>query len=317
MAGRRCARGRVSVVEVLFVLAMLAAGALVAWRPWQGGGEDEGTLGLRYGRRADQLLDVYLADGDTAGPHPLVVFVHGGGFSSGSRALGADRSLMRAVTGAGMVFASVDHGLWPPSRFPEPARDVARAVQYLRANAERFDLDPGRVALVGRSSGALLAGVVAWGPELRVPRSSDPVERESSRPQAWVNVSGPLDLLAMDGHVEVACFEGLRLMDVAHQRKVDASPLRLLHTWRTPPPPCFSIYRGEPGAEPLTDPHDARFGELLMAELAQAPGGRKAGHVLRSSSRATGEGTAGLAPELQAEVVAWIRDHARPPAASR
>ena len=112
-------------------------------------------------------LDVYRPLG--AGPFPVVVFVHGGGWHTGDK-----RSAVHAkadwLTARGVLFVSVNYRLSPtPQATPDPGRvtlpthaqDVARAVAFVRANAERWDADPGRLALMGHSAGAHLATLVA------------------------------------------------------------------------------------------------------------------------------------------------------------
>ena len=48
-----------------------------------------------------------------------------------------------------------------PARFPDPLLDARRAVRYLRANAERFDIDPDRIAVIGSSAGGHLAAFLS------------------------------------------------------------------------------------------------------------------------------------------------------------
>ncbi|HRZ84328.1 MAG TPA: alpha/beta hydrolase [Candidatus Hydrogenedentes bacterium] len=113
-------------------------------------------------------LDLYLPDPAPKGSVPLVVWVHGGGWSIGdkSNAMDCKASLL---TGAGYALASVNYRLSPripsddPGRIMHPvhAQDVATAVFWLREHAPEYGFDPGRIALMGHSAGAHLVSIVA------------------------------------------------------------------------------------------------------------------------------------------------------------
>ncbi len=108
--------------------------------------------GLNYapGDR-DALLDVY-APAESPGLLPAVVWVHGGGFISGSR---SDLSgYLQILAAHGFVTIGVDYTTAPEARFPTPVRQTNEALAYVSANAERFKIDPGRIFLAGDSAGA-------------------------------------------------------------------------------------------------------------------------------------------------------------------
>jgi len=94
------------------------------------------------------------------GPHALVVLLHGGGWEGGSRASMHDE--MAALARRGYAAAAVEYRLTRASRdvFPAAVADVRCAVRVLRARADRYDLDPSRVAAVGFSAGAHLASML-------------------------------------------------------------------------------------------------------------------------------------------------------------
>src|SRR5438093_13734257 len=101
---------------------------------------------------------IYVPDG--RGPHPALVFYHGGGWVIGDLYThdGICRSLANA---AGCVVASVDYRLAPESKYPVAARDSYAALRWLVADAARLGVDPRRVAVGGDSAGGNLATVVA------------------------------------------------------------------------------------------------------------------------------------------------------------
>jgi acetyl esterase/lipase len=88
------------------------------------------------------------------------VFVHGGGFVKGSRS--ETPRWNRWLNDAGYAVFDVGYRLAPPARGDEAAADVSCALAWLRSNAGRYGVDPGRVALGGRSAGGNLALTVAY-----------------------------------------------------------------------------------------------------------------------------------------------------------
>lgn len=106
-------------------------------------------------------LDVLLPEGP--GPHPVIAFLHGGGWRIGSRRVfvptfpageGFDR--MRA---AGFAVATVDYRLTGEAVFPAQLDDVRAALDWLRAHGAGHSLDPSRIVLWGESAGAHLAAL--------------------------------------------------------------------------------------------------------------------------------------------------------------
>ncbi|MCX4750146.1 alpha/beta hydrolase [Kitasatospora sp. NBC_01287] len=114
------------------------------------------------------LLDLHLPPvaAAGAGPVPLVVWVHGGGFRYGDRRRPpetlAPGALWAALTGAGIAVATVDYRLSGEARFPAQLADVTAAVEFLRRNSAALGLDAGRVALWGESAGGTLAALAGF-----------------------------------------------------------------------------------------------------------------------------------------------------------
>ena len=85
--------------------------------------------------------------------------------------------------------------------WPVPADDVARAIQYLRARASQWNIDPKRIALKGRSSGGHVALMVGFGPDPAKRNSDDEIERQLSRPTCVLAGSAPTDLAQQMGEL--------------------------------------------------------------------------------------------------------------------
>ncbi len=109
-------------------------------------------------------LDLYLhADRDRTKPRPLVIWVHGGGWSRGdARQSGAFTDwpgVLAMLAARGYVVASVDYRLSAEAKFPAQVQDVKAAIRFLRSKAKVYGVDPARVYLWGGSAGGHLAGL--------------------------------------------------------------------------------------------------------------------------------------------------------------
>jgi acetyl esterase/lipase len=139
---------------------------------------------MPYGEHPKQTLDFYKANSDR--PTPLVVFIHGGGWTAGTKNNPAG---LQQFLDAGISVASVEYrfiqdameiGIQPPVR--APLYDAARAIQLLRSKAGELNFDKKRVAYMGGSAGACTSLWLALHDDLADPSSSDPIARESTRP---------------------------------------------------------------------------------------------------------------------------------------
>lgn len=102
--------------------------------------------------------DLYLPAG--AGPHPVVLVVHGGSWRSGSRtAIDATR-IARHLVRQGFAAFAVDYRLAPAHRYPAPLEDLAQAVAWLRARAATHGLAADAVAAWGYSAGGHLVAML-------------------------------------------------------------------------------------------------------------------------------------------------------------
>ena len=113
--------------------------------------------GLAFAPGSSATLDVLVPAGP--GPHPVLVYLHGGAWVAGSPA--SHRKLTARFVEAGFVVVSVDYRLAPEHPFPAGFDDCLAAVHWAAAHARRFGGDPERLTLGGDSAGANLAAAVA------------------------------------------------------------------------------------------------------------------------------------------------------------
>jgi acetyl esterase len=110
---------------------------------------------IAYGDDERHRLDVYLpveAKAGAAGPAPVVIFLHGGGFIRGDK---RDREAVGNYFSRNGVLAVVsNYRLGPRHHWPAGAEDVASALAWARANVADYGGDPEHIVLAGESAGA-------------------------------------------------------------------------------------------------------------------------------------------------------------------
>jgi acetyl esterase/lipase len=155
---------------------------------------------ITYGKAGDVELKLDLARPEASSElHPAIVYIHGGGWQFGGR--NEFKKEIEEAARRGYVAVTVTYRLSDPDsshkpRHPFPAQieDVKCAVRWLRANAEKYHVDPNRIGATGDSAGghlSLLVGVTGSVHELEGNGGNPGV---SSGVQAVVNYFGPTDL---------------------------------------------------------------------------------------------------------------------------
>lgn len=110
------------------------------------------------GPDGDVPVRVYWPEGE--GPRPAFMYFHGGGWVVGSVA-NQDGTVRHLVRESGCVGISVEYRMAPEHRFPTAAEDCYMATKWAADNAASLGIRPGRLAVLGVSSGGNLAAAVA------------------------------------------------------------------------------------------------------------------------------------------------------------
>lgn len=149
---------------------------------------------VRYGPHQERnTLDLFVPK--SAAPVPLVIWVHGGAWSGGSKD-GNNPAL--PLLADGYAVAAVNYRLSQHAVFPAQIEDCKAAVRLLRANAKKYNLNPDRFGVWGSSAGGhlvALLGTSGGAKELEGKVGDHP--DVSSKVQCVVDFYGPTDLTKM------------------------------------------------------------------------------------------------------------------------
>jgi acetyl esterase/lipase len=263
------------VGKVLAVLALLAGASLVQAqepKPKAKAKQQQPPIppgvkverDIEYARVGEMslMLDIYRPEssGETL---PLVVWVHGGGWSGGDKSA----NMALPLSGRGYVVASINYRLSGVAPFPAQIEDCRAAIRWLRANAAKYGIDPRRIGVWGGSAGGHLVALLGTTSEVTKWDTVGGNTDQSARVQAVCDYYGPTDLLAAKtpGGGRGAQTPVGRLLGGPVDEREDearaASPVRYV----TPDDPPFLIVHGE-----QDETVDIEQSELLEAALKKA-----------------------------------------------
>lgn len=130
-----------------------------------------------YGPHPRNVLDFWKAKGE--GPRPLLVYIHGGGWTSGDKK--QDVKIFHPFLDKGISYAAINYRLTPGSPLPAPVHDAARAIQFIKSKAKEWNINEKRIALTGGSAGACTSMWILLHDDLADPNATDPILRQSTR----------------------------------------------------------------------------------------------------------------------------------------
>lgn len=133
---------------------------------------------IRYGPHERNKLDLWMVKSDK--PTPLVLFIHGGGFQGGDKKSLSEK-VLKTYLEKGFSVAALNYRLTDSAPAPAAYLDCGRALQFLRHNAKKWNIDPELVASTGSSAGAGISMWLGFHDDLAEPESDDPVKRQSTR----------------------------------------------------------------------------------------------------------------------------------------
>lgn len=212
------------------------------------------TRDIKYGPAERNLLDVFVAN-DVGAPRPVLMFVHGGGFTGGNKAAPGSPFYDNVPLWAsrhGLVGVNMTYRLAPQHPWPAGPEDVGAAVRWVVDHIAAFGGDPSKIVLFGHSAGATHAGTYAAMPQFHGPKG--------------LGIAG---LILTSGIYDIASFP----VNDGYRSYIGNDPS--LYAARSPigglaklPVPSMVVY-----AELDPPPFIPQF-EALVAAMAHAPGGK-------------------------------------------
>ncbi len=179
----------------------------------------------RYGTR-EVKLDLYLPKQPASGKIPCIVVVHGGGWRSGDKTRFAH--IAGALAAQGYAAACIGYRLLPEVEFPAPVLDCKAAVRWVRANAARHGLDPGRIGAIGGSAGGHLVAMLGTSDTVASLEGEGGNPGVSSRVHAVVAMATPADMARMGDRHNLGADLAKLISPVTHVTK-NSAPVLLLH----------------------------------------------------------------------------------------
>jgi acetyl esterase/lipase len=165
-------------------------------------------LRYREGSVKDWVLDLAMQKDYTGKPRPAIIVIHGGGWLEGDKSSFStpkNRPPGNIIDFAklGFVAVTINYRLSKEAPFPAALHDCQCAVRWLRAHADKYQIDPDLIGACGNSAGghlALLLGMAGKGFGFQ---AEGPYQNYSSAVQAVVSDSGPIDLLYQYEHNQI------------------------------------------------------------------------------------------------------------------
>ncbi len=225
-----------------------------------------------------QCVDVYLAESDK--PTPAMIYIHGGGWRAGSKN-NVPRWLRAFVAAGHLSVVAVEYRFTNVQTHPAQVDDCLRAIQFVRHNAAKWNIDPKRLGVTGGSAGGHLSAYVALHDDAAKPDSDDLIERDSSRVACAVSFAGPTDwsLLSTIEHRHPAYRQligyepGTPAADLAARLIKDVSPISFASK---DDPPIMQVHGDKDDIVPLqhaANLHEKLEGIGVSSELVVIPGG--------------------------------------------
>src|SRR5262245_3037543 len=179
-----------------------------------------------------------------AQPMPVLVWIHGGAWQSGSRDGGIGK--LAPYAARGYFCASVEYRLSGEAVFPAQIEDCKCALRYLRAKADGYKIDPNRIGVWGSSAGGHLVALLGTSAYVKELEGKGGCAQLSSRVHAGCHLGGPTDLIENVGNSQKAAQGAVgKLLGGAPLEKEALAKLASPITHITKDAPPFLIVHGD------------------------------------------------------------------------
>ena len=129
---------------------------------------------------------------------PGIVIIHGGGWTNGDKGASREENIGTTLAGQGYVCISINYILFKDQKtWPTNLHDCKKAVQFLRANAKKYNINPDKIAVIGGSAGGHLAAMVGVTGDVNELNPNDLYKDVSCKVQAVVDLYGVNDFMTI------------------------------------------------------------------------------------------------------------------------
>jgi acetyl esterase/lipase len=209
---------------------------------------------VHYGDHPSQVVDVWRREEDLGAAAPVLVYIPGGAWVFGSRAL-QGHELMAHLVRRGWVCLSLEYRTSPQYRWPRQMTDVKAAIAWARANVADFGGDPNFIAAAGSSAGghlATLAGLTA----------NDPQWQAELPPDANTSVDAVVSMYGLYDWQDRSTVQRARFMEFLERVVVKRSQGRHPEVFRAASP----VDRVHEAAPPFLVVHGSRDSLIPVGE---------------------------------------------------
>lgn len=233
----------------------------------------------KYGQHELNSFDFWRAE--SSAPTPLVIYIHGGGFTSGDKEK-VPTKMVKNLLEKGISVMSINYRLTPEVVFPHHFLDCTRAIQYARYNAIKLNINPALIGASGSSAGACTALWIGFHDDMADVQNDDPVLRMSSRLSCIGITSGQTTLdpnvikeligeLALKHSFMKGGFFGISSEEMktskAQELIKQASPVTYLTKDDPPVYAFYSVYETPKNVSEAI--HHINFGNYLKEKMAE------------------------------------------------
>ena len=146
---------------------------------------------VKYGNHKRNSLDIWLANSKEK--TPLLIFIHGGGFVGGNKEHAYRKNnfnRLNKLLNNNISFATINYRFMNnEDGILSSLNDAKRALQYIKYNHEKFNIDKTKVGLMGSSAGATSSLWIGFNDDMSDNNSDDPIERENTIVSCLVGVA--------------------------------------------------------------------------------------------------------------------------------
>lgn len=180
------------------------------------------------------LVNVYVPKKE--GAYPAILLIHGGGWQK--RQIEPDKPMAERLAQRGYVVTQVAYRLSTDAKYPAALHDCKAALRFMRANAEKYQIDPRRIGVMGGSAGGHLSGLVGMTGDVKSLEGAGGNPDQPTPIKACVVMAATMDLLEAnkktnsEGHV-------LFFGPISENRPLYAEASPIEYAGKSSPPTLF------------------------------------------------------------------------------